>query len=90
MRKVAGEVHPADLYINYLESKAKVDQLVQLFGGEFRDARPAAAPQLSNDPAAAGNLEVLFREPRPTAGAKHEMTSRPHLTHDERGRRQAL
>lgn len=51
MRKIAGEINPADLYTKHLESKAKIEQLIQLFGAEFREGRPAAAPQLREDPA---------------------------------------
>ena len=36
VRKIAGEVNPADLYTKHLESKAKIEQLVNLFGAEFR------------------------------------------------------
>ena len=37
VRKIAGEFNPADRYTKHLESKAKIEQLVSLFGGEFRD-----------------------------------------------------
>ena len=35
VRKIAGEFNPADLYTKHLESKAKIEQLVSFFGGEF-------------------------------------------------------
>ena len=59
VRKIAGEENPADLYTKHLESKAKIEQLVNLFGGEFRDGRPAAAPQLRADPVAASMAGVM-------------------------------
>jgi len=68
VRKIAGEVNPADLYTKHLETKAKIEQLVQLFGAEFRDGRPAAAPQLRKDPVVAAMVD----EP-------HGPTSLPHL-----------
>ena len=60
VRKVVGEFIPADLYTKHLESKGKIEQLVALFGGEFRDGRGEAAPQLCKDPATAGMVEVLY------------------------------
>ena len=59
MRKIAGEFNPADLYTKHLESKAKIEQLVSLFGGEFREGRAESAPQLREDPATANMVEVL-------------------------------
>ena len=79
VRKIAGEVNPADLYTKHLESKAKIEQLVQLFGGEFRDGRPAASPQLKKDTAAAVMTEVLYSQPEPPGGETYEMTVLPHL-----------
>ena len=36
VRKIAGEVNPADLCTKHIESKAKVEQLIGLFGGVLR------------------------------------------------------
>ena len=60
VRKIAGEFNPADLYTKHLESKAKIEQLVSLFGVDFRGGRAEAAPQLREDPATAGLVEVLY------------------------------
>ena len=46
MRKVAGEVNPADLFTKQLPSKDKIHQLTALFGCEYRDGRSAEAPLL--------------------------------------------
>ena len=46
IRKIAGEANPADLYTKHLESKQKIEQLVGLFGGEFREGRAESAPLL--------------------------------------------
>lgn len=35
VRKIAGKEKPTDLYTKHLESKAKIEQLVGLFGGKF-------------------------------------------------------
>ena len=52
LRKVAGEVNPADLFTKHLESQAKLDSLLKIFGCEFRGGRPVAAPELRREAAA--------------------------------------
>ena len=49
LRKVRGEVNPADLFTKYLESRTKIDQLLTLFACDLRDGRPAAAPMLRRE-----------------------------------------
>ena len=46
VRKVAGEVNPADLFTKHLPSKDKIHQLTALFGCEYREGRAATAPLL--------------------------------------------
>ena len=46
LKKVWGEVNPADLFTKHLPSKEKVHQLLGLFGCEYRAGRAAAAPLL--------------------------------------------
>ena len=46
LRKVWGEVNPADLFTKHLPSRDKVSQLLGLFGCEYREGRAAAAPLL--------------------------------------------
>ena len=46
VRKVAGEVNPADLFTKHLPSKDKIHQLTALFGCEYREGRSATAPLL--------------------------------------------
>ena len=46
LRKVLGTENPADLFTKHLPSREKVHQLLRLFGCEYRDGRPAAAPLL--------------------------------------------
>ena len=46
VRKVAGEVNPADLFTKHLPSKEKIHQLTALFGCEYREGRAATAPLL--------------------------------------------
>ena len=79
VRKIAGEESPADLHTKHLESKAKTEQLVGLFGEEFRGGRAEAAPQLRQDPAVAGMLEALLSEPEPLLGGIADMRMPPHL-----------
>ena len=46
VRKVAGEVNPADLFTKHLPSKDKIHQLTALFGCEYREGRATTAPLL--------------------------------------------
>ena len=46
VRKVRGDVNPADLFTKHLPSKEKIHQLVKLFGCEYRTGRSTAAPLL--------------------------------------------
>ena len=79
VRKVVGELNPADLYTKHLESKAKIEQLVALFGAEFRGGRAEAAPQLRKDPTIAGMVEVLYNFPEPSTGPSADMRMPPDL-----------
>ena len=44
LRKVRGEVNPADLFTKHLSSRERVTNLTQLFGCEFREGRASIAP----------------------------------------------
>ena len=79
VKHVSTDANPADLYTKHLESKAKIEQLVALFGGEFRGGRAAAAPQLRQDPAVAGMVEVLVGESTAASGEMYEWHVLPHL-----------
>ena len=46
LKKVRGEVNPADLLTKFLSSKDKVDQLVNLYGCVFMSGRAKSAPLL--------------------------------------------
>jgi hypothetical protein len=46
LKKVRGDVNPADLLTKHLGSKDKVDQLVNLYGCAFMNGRAKAAPLL--------------------------------------------
>ena len=79
VRKIAGEFNPADLYTKHLESKAKIEQLVSLFSGEFRESRADSVPQLREDPATANIVEVLYSSVGASAGTMADMRILPHL-----------
>ena len=53
VKKVRGEINPADLFTKHLASREKVHQLLGLFGCEYREGRAKSAPLLrpmdSND-----------------------------------------
>jgi hypothetical protein len=46
LRKVKGELNPADLLTKHMPSREKLTQLVELFGCAFVDGRAASAPLL--------------------------------------------
>jgi hypothetical protein len=46
LKKVKGEINPADLLTKHLGSKDKVDQLVDLYGCAFMAGRAKSAPLL--------------------------------------------
>ena len=46
LRKVRGEVNPADLYTKHLSSSERVEKLLNLVGCRYADGRAAAAPKL--------------------------------------------
>ena len=86
MRRIAGEFNPADLYTKQIEPKAKIEQLVALSGGEFRDARAETALQLRKDPAAAVMVAVLYSSPESSPGQSADMRMLRHLmTPEEMG-----
>ena len=46
VKKVRGEVNPADIFTKHLPSRDKVHQLLNLFGCEYREGRAVSAPLL--------------------------------------------
>ena len=46
LRKVNGLVNPADLFTKHLSSRDRINQLVELFGCEYREGRSSIAPEL--------------------------------------------
>ena len=84
VRKVAGEVNPADLFIKHLPSRQKIHQLTALFGCEYREGRSATAPLLrphGSDRQQDGHLSEI--DPLPSfalAEAQiHDINVLPHL-----------
>ena len=49
LRKIHGEVNPADLFTKHLTSSDRVTQLTELFNCEYRDGRAESAPMLRKD-----------------------------------------
>ena len=49
LRKVRGEVNPADLFTKHLSCESRVRDLLELFGCSFRGGRAEGAPQLKRD-----------------------------------------
>ena len=49
IRKVRGEVNPADLFTKHLSSEERVRELLQLFGCRHTDGRASGAPKLRRE-----------------------------------------
>ena len=49
IRKVRGEVNPADLFTKNLSSEVRVTELLRLFGCRFAGGRAEGAPQLRRE-----------------------------------------
>ena len=85
VRKVRGEVNPADLFTKHLPSREKIHQLIGFFGCEYRDGRAASAPLLrllEEDNGQQGG-HLTGDDPFPTFAAHtddipHDETRLPH------------
>jgi hypothetical protein len=85
VKKVWGEVNPADLFTKHLPSREKVHQLLGLFGCEYRDGRAASAPllrPLEGNGQQGGHL--AGEDPLPTFAAytddvPHDESRLPHM-----------
>ena len=53
LRKIRGEMNPADLFTTHLPGEDKIKSLVKLLACEFRGGRAATAPRLRNEGVAA-------------------------------------
>ena len=84
VRKVRGEVNPAEILTKHLPGREKVHQLMGLFGCEYREGRAKAAPLLRPhdvDGREGGHPDV---DPLPTfamtaEGEIHDLTRLPHM-----------
>ena len=83
VKKVRGEVNPADLFTKHLPSKDKVHQLLALFGCEYRSGRAASAPLLRPDGSdGRQGGQPTGDDPLPTfslEGELHDESMLPHL-----------
>ena len=83
MKKVRGEVTPADLFTKHLPRKDKVHQLLGLFGCEYRSGRAASAPLLRPDGSdGRQGGQPTKDDPLPTfslEGELHDESMLPHL-----------
>ena len=93
VRKVRGDVNPADLFTKHLGSKEKIHQLVKLFGCEYRSGRSEAAPLLrpqesggsKGGQTATSHLPAFVQEKY--EGEIHDVSMLPHLHSEEDMRR---
>ena len=91
VRKVRGEVNPADLFIKHLPSSVKIGQLVKLFGCDYRQGPSAAAPLLRPNIEAGGEGGTPASGYLPTFEVReaemHDVEILPHLhSEDDVGR----
>ena len=49
LRKVRGDVNPADLFTKHLSAEGRVADLLRLFGCRYADGRPSGAPALRRE-----------------------------------------
>ena len=89
LRKVDGEVNPADLFTKHSLSQARLEALVLLHGGEYLDGRAASAPMTrtasstKTTMASAGKIGSVAgngKESELSLGS--ESPAMPHLDHD--------
>ena len=84
LKKVWGEVNPADLFTKHLPSREKVHQLLGLFGCEYREGRAESAPLLRpNDIDGRQGGQPVVDEILPTYVAEmHDASRLPHKHSD--------
>ena len=62
LRKVRGEVNPADLFTKHLSSAERVESLLNLLGCRYADGRAGAAPKLRQEEGGGRNGSILACE----------------------------
>ena len=77
LRKVRGEVNPADLFTKHSLSRERVTTLTELSGCEFGGGRPGNAPQLRKEKG--GELEVHVAEEECKEYPCHDIAVSPHV-----------
>ena len=87
VRKVRGDVNPADLFTKHLPSKDKIHQLTRLFGCEYRAGRSMAAPLLRPQSPGGGEGGQPPAAHLPTFNvverAAHDINILPHMHSDD-------
>ena len=87
VRKVRGDVNPADLFTKHLPSRDKIHQLTALFGCEYRAGRAQSAPLLRpNDTGGQQGGHLSTEEVLPNfviaEAEAHDISRLPHLHSD--------
>ena len=87
VRKVRGDVNPADLFTKHLPSRDKIHQLTALFGCEYRAGRAQTAPLLRpNDVGGQQGGHLSTEEVLPNfviaEAEAHDISRLPHLHSD--------
>ena len=71
LRKVRGDVNPADLSTKHLQSRDRIDSLVRMFNCEYRGGRPSSAPLLRGVSPIEGDATVDGDECGDVHGGRH-------------------
>ena len=91
LRKVHGDVNPADLFTKHLSSRDRINQLVQLFNCEFREGRSESAPllrrQKTTAPGGTAALASQVDSKRPNDMHKSDDTTTTRHNNNEHGDR---
>ena len=72
LRKVRGEVNPADLFTKHLSSEERIAQLLALLGCDYRGGRSAEAPQMRKGGPGSQEEILAVEAVRPIVGEAFE------------------
>ena len=83
MRKVRGDVNPADLFTKHMDSRNKLNQLVALFKCQFLEGRAKAAPALRTEGLISTGIDDYDNNDGVNLMNTHDPTVLPHMHDDD-------
>jgi hypothetical protein len=81
LRKVDGDVNPADVFTKHSLSRERLMKLTDLFSSEFRGGRAASAAQTRKDPGIRVTMADAGREEVAAVGEQEEDEKNPFMPH---------